>query len=718
MKKLLLIAAIGLLVLPGMAAAEPFEFDIPLILYADDSGRTIDYELDDEPYSDSYPVHMNWEMTADGVVTFSDDALTGFSENSEIVWAPSGVWEPVRERGGSYTQIEDGVFSFSVAGLEDYFENYANSAKYAIGGVCEAEFSINLGWGFVLTNFSNISDLFQYRIDVGLGSRQPQYNDGTSVYSPRICIYWEKTGDSYTLKLQAELTTDATTWSSEVVEIPGCDPVATFISATMIVTNGNQLLIEYSIGEEPQTLWDVTVSEADMRAMGGPDTLLPYVGVTIKRNAIYPRGCDCSRTDITGVPQTECEALLALYQSTSIHDFSYNYWNTELKIDLWEGVTVTDGHVTEINLSDKEEDLTGTVPSEIGNLIHLENLYLNNNQLSGSIPVGIGNLNNLKSLRLEKNQLSGHIPPELGNLHNLECLGLWQNQLSGTIPPELGSLSNLYDLALDENQLTGSIPVEIWNLENLYYLYLSGNQLEGPISPEIGNLTNLEWLWLQDNQLSGKIPSEIGNLSSLYELCLHENQLCGFIPPEIGNLTQMTWLNLRDNQLSGSIPPEIGHLTSLEYLALCNNQLSGAIPSEIGSLSNLYTLRLNDNLFSGEIPVEMKNLNAMNVLDLEEFDGLNIRNNCLIASDSELLAFLNEKDADWQKYQCFVKGDIDASGGDPNMADLILALKILNGMDMTNTYIRPASDVNGDSKIGLPEAVYILQIISEIRDGS
>ena len=61
-------------------------------------------------------------------------------------------------------------------------------------------------------------------------------------------------------------------------------------------------------------------------------------------------------------------------------------------------------------------------------------------------------------LDLRDNELSGSIPSELGNLANLEGLGLHDNELSGPIPSELGDLDNLYWLWLDGNQLSGSIP--------------------------------------------------------------------------------------------------------------------------------------------------------------------------------------------------------------------------------------------------------------------
>ena len=59
----------------------------------------------------------------------------------------------------------------------------------------------------------------------------------------------------------------------------------------------------------------------------------------------------------------------------------------------------------------------------------------------------MGNLANLQeAVRLSDNQLTGEIPTELGNLANLQSLSLWGNQLTGEIPTELGNLANLQEL--------------------------------------------------------------------------------------------------------------------------------------------------------------------------------------------------------------------------------------------------------------------------------
>ena len=78
-------------------------------------------------------------------------------------------------------------------------------------------------------------------------------------------------------------------------------------------------------------------------------------------------------------------------------------------------------------------------------------------------------IENTDSLDLSNNELTGSIPPEIGNLTNLTYLNLGGNQLTG-IPPEIGNLTNLTILSFSHNQLTGSIPSEIGILTNLINL--------------------------------------------------------------------------------------------------------------------------------------------------------------------------------------------------------------------------------------------------------
>ncbi len=274
----------------------------------------------------------------------------------------------------------------------------------------------------------------------------------------------------------------------------------------------------------------------------------------------------------------ERDALVALYQDTDGDNWTNNRnWLSNASLDSWHGVTTDrNGRVVELDLS--ENELNGTIPSELGNLTYLEDLDLSHNQLSGTIPSELGNLTNLEALSLYANRLSGVIPPELGNLTNLEALALFENNLRGTVPLELAELKKLSLLILSENQLSGSIPSEFSRLTNLVWLYLSDNRLSGTIPSELGDLPNLERLVLWGNQLSGSIPSDLGNLTNLTRLQLGGNKLSGTIPSELGNLINLEGLTLWGNELSGIVPPDLENLSGLTQLYLADNQLSGCLP--------------------------------------------------------------------------------------------------------------------------------------------
>ena len=61
-------------------------------------------------------------------------------------------------------------------------------------------------------------------------------------------------------------------------------------------------------------------------------------------------------------------------------------------------------------------------------------------------------------MSLDENNLTGSIPPELGDLFQLVDLDLSYNQLTGNIPIELRKLKNLETLSLGHNPLSGCFP--------------------------------------------------------------------------------------------------------------------------------------------------------------------------------------------------------------------------------------------------------------------
>lgn len=202
----------------------------------------------------------------------------------------------------------------------------------------------------------------------------------------------------------------------------------------------------------------------------------------------------------------DLNALFAIYYQTGGSNWhNASNWLTNTPAETWYGVETTrQGRV--------------------------EHLYLQENNLSGIIPPEIGQLSDLVSLFMYKNQLTGRLPVELSNLNRLRLFDLGTNQLSGPIPPEFSRLSTLSDLYLDHNELTGTIPPELGQNTGLVNLKLGSNRLTGPIPPELGQLAFLEWLGLGTNLLSGTIPAELQHLSNLRILWLSDNRLTGEIP--------------------------------------------------------------------------------------------------------------------------------------------------------------------------------------------
>jgi uncharacterized repeat protein (TIGR01451 family) len=166
-----------------------------------------------------------------------------------------------------------------------------------------------------------------------------------------------------------------------------------------------------------------------------------------------------SCNNVTEIPQMECQALVALYNSTDGANWTNNNgWLATNTPCSWYKVSCDVGHVDSLDL------------------------YTNN--LNGTIPPEIGNLSNLFKLDVSENPLSGSIPSEIGNLQSLDILYLSYTQLSGAIPPELGNLALLRTLRLNDTQLNGPLPQSLTNLTNLDQFWFANTNLCEPGAPD------------------------------------------------------------------------------------------------------------------------------------------------------------------------------------------------------------------------------------------
>jgi len=296
---------------------------------------------------------------------------------------------------------------------------------------------------------------------------------------------------------------------------------------------------------------------------------------------------------------------------------------TSAQFGTWFGVTVTNGDITKIALS--SNNLVGTLPLEIGSLkaVTIFNMY-GNAGITGSIPSAVGGMTALKEIYLYSCGLSGNIPSEIFNITGLQIVYADHNSLSGSLPASLVNATALTSLVLHENGLTGSIPSGIGNLKYLTTLSLHHNNLSGTIPTSMGNLSNLVYLLLHVNQLSGSIPSSLGNLSKVVQFYLNNNNLTGSIPSALGNLASVQYFYIYANKLSGPVPVELGNITKVRYFYINDNQLTGTLPVELSKLTQTVTFYAYNNKFSGVLSSTLfngwVNLSVLNISN-NQFSG-------------------------------------------------------------------------------------------------
>lgn len=130
-------------------------------------------------------------------------------------------------------------------------------------------------------------------------------------------------------------------------------------------------------------------------------------------------------------------------------------------------------------------------PESIGELIHLHNLILNNNEKLTQLPRSLVHLNKLKILHLDGCKKLEHLPDSSPNpLHisdesyrfsNLRSL--WNLRLSSChalrqIPPSICQLRELRVLDIDHCRLLNELPNQMNELENLHTLRMSNTNIE------------------------------------------------------------------------------------------------------------------------------------------------------------------------------------------------------------------------------------------------
>lgn len=379
-----------------------------------------------------------------------------------------------------------------------------------------------------------------------------------------------------------------------------------------------------------------------------------------------------------------------------------NAWREGNSIENWEGVTVENDRVVELNLH--ECNITA-LPEELGNLSALTSLKISKN-LMYDIPEVVWNLAALKYLRLGQDEIDS-ISSQISKLTNLETLLAYG---FSAIPAEIGELSNLKDITFREGGLTGfpfsfeklvnlevlsaafnnisEMPNSIENLPLLKTVLLSNNNFM-EIPEVLFTLSKLKTLDLSYNNIQS-INSAISNLTNLTSLQLHFN-LIDSVPKSMGSMLMLDRIDLNDNKIKiwpeelctlyisslylhnneiASLPSKIGELFNLDILYLQNNKIKN-LPESLGSLARLQNLNLSNNSIDTipfdisywwvradmeELNLSHNNITTLTGLYIDRYDPIpktDIGYNKIMEGNltEDMIIWLDASDSDWRETQ-------------------------------------------------------------------
>ena len=372
--------------------------------------------------------------------------------------------------------------------------------------------------------------------------------------------------------------------------------------------------------------------------------------------------------------------------------------------------------LTELRINGNK--LIGAIPDAVYGLTKLEKLYLQNNDLTEPLSGKIAQLTELTELYVDRNaNMTGSIPPEIGALKKLARLNISQTGIGGEIPAELGQCESLLQFMAFKTNLSGNLP-DIWDMPVLQTVMLHTNPgLTGPLPASLAKLKSLESgvapsIQINDCNLTGTIPDSFAGLpEKTKQVHVQGNKMSGVIsltiqahpnfaswkyhpqqegygltleevdyrqvdslalvaiynasdgtswaknqweldkpidtwpavtvtdgrvtalklsttgvitkewtlPEEVGDLTELTELRINGNKLAGAIPDAVYGLSKLEKLYLQNDNLTGSLSPKLGQLTELTELYVDRNAnLAGNIPAEIGNLKKLARLNISQ----------------------------------------------------------------------------------------------------
>jgi hypothetical protein len=179
------------------------------------------------------------------------------------------------------------------------------------------------------------------------------------------------------------------------------------------------------------------------------DPVNPHQVVEVVLHVGGPIEFNCK--NVTDISKKECQALVALYDSTDGANWEDNTgWKVTNTPCNWYGVTCKNGSVEKLELS--SNNLKDSISKKFFKLKKLEILDLSYNEIDASILKNVKKLKNLETLWLNNCKLRGKIPNSLMKLKKLTDLDLYDNCLISRVSNKLGKWLDKLNPGWDEAQ--------------------------------------------------------------------------------------------------------------------------------------------------------------------------------------------------------------------------------------------------------------------------
>ncbi len=325
-------------------------------------------------------------------------------------------------------------------------------------------------------------------------------------------------------------------------------------------------------------------------------------------------------------PNTEVDslALVAIYDETGGDNWTQNTnWKTD-RLDTWFGVTVEDGRVTGLDLSNN--NLSGAILDVASGLGLLRDLNLSSNDLTG-----IGNVEALTSLETADVTIN-RLP--FGAFQNLKATAsevIYANQ--GEVLEPIVTLEEIGTSYEFDRQISGTGNVYKWFKDDTriarsvatFTEELTSFDQDGVYHVEI---TNAEFpdLTLVSSSITLKVSSLERDgiaLLALYNATGGDFWTNGADWPDNPNVdtwegvtvseNRVTELNLKNSNLVGSVPDALLDIINLQFLDLSENFITG-IP-DLTRLEDLTAPNVSDNLLDFadlEVNATIPSINYLN----------------------------------------------------------------------------------------------------------